>query len=113
MAITPKTLYGPAQLANSATQLYACPASTRAQISTASFTNTDSGNQTFSVWIVRSGGSATDANLVVDAQGLSATENAVPRQLAGRNLTAGDAIFADASVAAKITCVIDGIEWPV
>jgi hypothetical protein len=82
----------------------------KAQIITAGFTNTDSGDQTFSVWIVRSGGAPDDASLVVDAAPLETTQSDVSRILAGRNLGPGDAIYASASVGSKVVCVIDGYE---
>lgn len=112
MAITPKALYGPDQLSATQTQLYSCPVGTRAQVTTGSFTNTDTAVQSYSIWLVRSGDTASDANLIVDGEGLSAKQNAVPRQLSLRNLSAGDAIYGQASSGAKITAVIDGFEMP-
>jgi hypothetical protein len=78
------------------------------QVTSAVFTNVSNGQRQITIYIVRSGGTAGPANILIDAQtiGVGQTYNAC--ELKGRNLAAGDVITGFADTAAAVNCVIDG-----
>lgn len=105
MPITPKALYTGGRLGTTASVLYTCLPNTRAVVTQAVFTNTDTANQTFSVYLVRAGaGAPGPTNILIDAQVLASTQAYVSQELAGQNLAAGDTIQALASATNVITC---------
>ena len=108
MTITPAALWGPTQVAGTATALYTCPIAVTAVIKRVTFLNTDTVAVTLTVHLVRSGGSATAANKLINALPLSANQTYQSPELANLVLTAGDAIQALASTASKINSTGSG-----
>lgn len=111
MAITPTVLYSGGQLSTLPSTLVTSPTGTRVVITHTVFTNVESAARALSVWIVRAGAQATDANIAIDALSLAAGQSYVPNEIIGAILGAGDMIQAAASMAASITCAgIDGAQ---
>ena len=79
------------------------------QITSAVFTNTDTSVETITVYLVRSGGAAGPANILISAQPLAPGQAYIARELSGRNLAAGDYLAGFATNASKVIAVIDGI----
>lgn len=102
--ITPQTLYTGGQLTNAAATLYTSPTNTKTVVTQATFTNVDSVARLLTVWIVRSGGSSSDTNILIDVRSLAANESYVATELAGQILGAGDFIQAKADANSVITC---------
>lgn len=111
MATTLISLYGPARLAATASILYTAPANAIVGITAASAVNTDSSTRLFSVYIVRSGGSVTDAELVYDEKALSPQESLPLVELISHVLNAGDTIRAFADSANLVNVVISGVKF--
>jgi hypothetical protein len=107
-AIKPAVLEPGAQLGTSAAALYTCPANTTVVIGNATFTNVGAAQETFTIYIVRSGGSAGPTNTLIDAESLAVGETYVSAELKTKVLNAGDSIQAQASAAASINAFIDG-----
>lgn len=101
--ITPKTLYTGGQLTNAAATLFTSPTNTKSVITQAAFTNVDTVARLLTVWIVRSGGAASDANILIDEKSLAAQETYVSPELAGQILGAGDFVQAKADANSVIT----------
>ncbi len=109
--ITPKPLYTGGQLTASAATLYTSPTNTKTIVTQAVFTNVDTVARLLTVWIVRAGGAASDANLLIDEKSLAVGEAYVSPELAGKMLGAGDFIQAKADATTAITCAgIDGYQ---
>lgn len=104
MTVTPSVLYAGGQLTASATLLYTSPANTKTIITSATFTNTDSVARLLTAYVVRSGGSAGAANLLIDQQSIATKAAYVSPELPGQILAAGDAIWALADSATVVTC---------
>lgn len=99
-----------AQLGTGASVIYTA-SNVRAQVLAASFTNTNVGAQTVTLHIVPSGGSPSDANMVMKAVSIPAGGSYRAIELVGQALNAGDTIQALASAATSITPVISGAEY--
>lgn len=95
------------QLVDSASPLTSA-FTTAAQITSAVFTNTNSSVEKITVYVVRSGGAAGPANIVMDAQPVAPGQAYVARELAGRNLAIGDTIWGSSTNPSKVNCIIDG-----
>jgi hypothetical protein len=115
MAITPVVMQPGLLLAASESIIYLAPvdapngdALTGAQITTAAFTNTDTGAHKITVNIGRSSGSIGAANLAVDAQPLAPGQTWIAAQLAGQILGPGDSIQAFADTAGLVNAIISG-----
>lgn len=109
---TPKALQPGIQLTGSAAALYTVPAATRAQITTATFTNTHTANNPITVHIVRSGDSAAADNILIDPQStiLPPGKDYISPDLYGQVLNAGDAIWGLAGTTATVNVIINGFE---
>jgi hypothetical protein len=106
MAVTPVVIYSGGQLSNVAAAVATAKTNITAFIVTSAvFTNTDSVPHTFSVWVVRSGGTNTSANQLVVSKQLTANQDYIAVDLQGQMLSPGDAIWLQADAASKITCV--------
>lgn len=102
MTTTPKTLYTGGQLTTSAATLFTAQANAKTVITEWAFVNTDSVARTLTVYLVRSGGAASAANVLIDARSLAAGETYNPPT--GQILGAGDFIQAKADSGAVVTC---------
>src|SRR5260370_26579837 len=98
MTITPKALWGEAQVSTVAAVLYASPANTTTVISRAVFTNITAAGAQLTLWVVRSGGARADGNIIVGASAAGqvisagASEPYIPAPCAGLRLGPGDAL---------------------
>lgn len=111
MSLTPKAFFTGGQAPNPTAQMFVVNANTKAILTSATFTNTDTANRTLTVYIVRSGGSAGPANVLIDALSLAPNQAYVSPEIWGETLLAGDALWWLADVAAKITCAgVNGFE---
>lgn len=106
----PTALVPIAALPNAVAIQFTAPANTPTQISTGSFTNTDTTNRSVTLYLVASGGAPSAANKLIAARTIAPGATITPIELAGRNLAPGDSIRAFADVAAKVNMVIDGYE---
>lgn len=106
--ITPAVLQGGVQLGLTATVLYTAPANTKAVARRAVFTNVDSATQTFTVYVVRAGGSPGAANTVVSSYSLASGQAYISPELANLVLGPGDSIQALASKATSINAMVSG-----
>ena len=109
MAVTPKVLVPPVQLATGGTTQYTS-ALARAIIDKATVTNTDTVNRSFSVHLVNTGGSASAANLVIDSRTVAPDETYLCPELVGHVLNPGDFISTTASDGAVLTFRVSGRE---
>lgn len=107
MAITPLVLSLGSQIGASAgaiTSVQTLPA----QITTATFTNTDTATRLLTVNLVRQSGVDGPANVLVDAQPLGPGQDWTPMALSGRNLNPGDVLMAFADAGAVVNVIVDG-----
>ncbi len=107
ITVTPSRL-AQGQRPNAEAAIYTCPANSKVIITSAVFTNTDTGAQTMTVYVVPSGGSALAATTVIDAQPMATLSAYVSPELANQVLAAADSIHGVASAAAKITYTRSG-----
>lgn len=114
MTITTGALFGPVQAPTSAAAVYTSPANTTTVVMRAVATNVAAAGATLTLWIVRSGGSRADGNIIVGAAAAGQTLSAGPAEpnvlapLAGMVLRAGDAIHALSDTATAINLVASG-----
>ena len=100
MTTKPAVLWGPVQIANAAAAIYTAPALTTVVITRAVITNESAAGATVTLWLVRSGGSRTNGNILVGAAAAGQSQAAGPVEpyvvaaLAGMVLAPGDAIHA-------------------
>jgi hypothetical protein len=109
MSVLVKPLVPPLQLQASQTTQYTAT-NVRAIIDKATVTNTDTVARTFSVNIVTSGGSAGNANLVIDTRTVQPDETYLCPELVGQALGPGDFISTIASAATALTMRVSGRE---
>lgn len=109
MTVTVKTLVAPKQMEATQTTQYTATA-VKALIDKATVTNTDTVNRTFSVNLVQSGGSAGNANLVIDDRTVVPGETYLCPELVGQALDIGAFISTIASNATALTLRISGRE---
>jgi hypothetical protein len=109
MAVTPKVLVPPLQMQAVQTTQYTATA-VKAIIDKATVTNTDTVNRTFSVNLVQSGGSATNANLIIDDKTVVPGETYLCPELVGQTLDSGGFISTIASAATALTLRVSGRE---
>ena len=114
MAIAPAIIFGPLQVSNVAAALYTSPVGVTTVVNRAVFTNVSAGAVGLTVWVVRSGGTAVNSNILIGAiaggQSLTAgpSEPYVANSMASLVLAPGDAIWARAASAASINAVASG-----
>jgi hypothetical protein len=82
----------------------------KALIDKATVTNTDTVNRSFSVNLIQSGGSATNANLIIDDRTVVPGETYNCPELIGHELDPGAFISTIASAATALTLRISGRE---
>ena len=109
MTVTVTVLVPPKQMEASQTTQYTAT-NVRAIIDKATVTNTDTVARTFSVNIVTSGGSAGNANLVIDTRTVQPDETYLCPELVGQVLAPGGFISTIASNATSLTLRVSGRE---
>jgi hypothetical protein len=109
MTVTVTVLVPPKQMEASQTTQYTAT-NVRAIIDKATVTNTDTVSRTFSVNIVTSGGSAGNANLVIDTRTVQPDETYLCPELVGHVLAPGGFISTIASNATSLTLRVSGRE---
>jgi hypothetical protein len=109
MTVLIAVLVPPKQLEATQTTQYTAT-SVRAIIDKATVTNTDSVARTFSVNLVTSGGSAGNANLVIDTRTVQPDETYLCPELVGQVLAPGGFISTIASNATSLTMRVSGRE---
>ncbi len=109
MAVTPKVLIPPKQAEDAQTAQYTAT-NVRAIIDKFTVTNTSAGNETISINLVTSGGTAGAANLIVDARTIAPDETYTCPELVGHVLDAGGFISTLASAATSLTIRCSGRE---
>ncbi len=109
MTVTVAVLVPPKQMEAVQTTQYTAT-SVRAIIDKATVTNTDTVARTFSVNIVTSGGSAGNANLVIDTRTVQPDETYLCPELVGHVLAPGGFISTIASNATSLTLRVSGRE---
>ena len=108
MTVSATVLTPSTQLTASAAAIYTSQTRGTAVIKRAVFTNTDVVAQTITVYRVPNGGSATTANIVIDAYSLTAGQAYVASELSSMVLAGGDAIYAKASAGAVVNVTMSG-----
>ena len=109
MTVTVKVLVPPKQMEATQTTQYTAT-NAKAIIDKATVTNTDTVNRTFSVNLVTSGGSAGNANLVIDDRTVVSGETYLCQELVGQALESGGFISTVASAATALTLRVSGRE---
>ncbi len=109
MTVTVKVLVPPKQMEATQTTQYTAT-NAKAVIDKATVTNTDTVNRTFSVNLVTSGGSAGNANLVIDDRTVVPGETYLCQELVGQALESGGFISTVASAATALTLRVSGRE---
>jgi hypothetical protein len=109
MTVTVRVLIPAKQAENSQTTQYTA-SNVRAVIDKFTATNTTTSNVTLSVNLVTSGGSASAANLIVDARTIAPDETYTFPELVGQVLEAGGFISTIASAATSLTIRASGRE---
>lgn len=108
MSTTVACLIEAKHAASSSATEYTSAASTRTIVDKFTATNTDSSDRTISVWIVPSGGTEADTNLIVKTKNVVAGTTVDLTDLQNQVLEAGDFIRVVASVASKVTIRASG-----
>jgi predicted amino acid racemase len=97
------------QVAASATSYYTSTnAATMVQKATAF--NSDSSARTIDIWVVVSGGSATDANKILEGKSIDVNATEILHALEGHVIPSGSSLFAQASTGSVITLAISGLK---
>jgi len=109
MGVTVRVLIPAKQAENSQTTQYTAT-NVKAMIDKFTATNTSAANVTLSVNLVASGGSASAANLIVDARTIAPDETYTFPELMGQVLEAGGFISTIASAATSLTIRASGRE---
>jgi hypothetical protein len=109
MGVTVRVLIPAKQAENSQTTQYTAT-NVKAMIDKFTATNTSAANVTLSVNLVASGGSASAANLIVDARTIAPDETYTFPELVGQVLEAGGFISTIASAATSLTIRASGRE---
>lgn len=108
MASTPLRL-ATGQLPSSSAALYTST-NLKTQVIAATLINPTAGALTYSIWLVPSAGSATDATVVYDTVSIAAGETVALTDLVGHMLNSGDAIHGVASSATSLTYHLSGTQ---
>lgn len=109
MTVTVRVLIPAKQAENSQTTQYTA-SNVRAVIDKFTATNTTTNNVTLSVNLIASGGSASAANLIVDARTIAPDETYTFPELVGQVLDVGGFISTIASAATSLTIRASGRE---
>lgn len=110
MATTNKRIIAGSQLTVSAATYYTAPDSTKCVIKRLTLVNTTAGAVTATVYLVVSGGTASDANTITKTRTLAANETWDCASAEGHVIEAGGTIQALASAGTSITIIGSGVE---
>ena len=110
MSVIVQVLVPSLQMQATQTTQYSPGPGIRAIIDKATVTNTDTVARTFSANLVTSGGSAGNANLVIDARAVQPGETYTCPELVGQVLNSGDFLSTIASAATALTLRVSGRE---
>ena len=102
---------GGSQLGTSAAAVYTCGANKTARVDHALALNTSAGAVTLTIHRVPSGGTASNANMLVKARSLAAGESYVVRELIGAALAAGDMVQAFSGTGTAVSFQMSGWEF--
>lgn len=106
--ITLKSLQTGQTLTATAAPICTATATSGTQVTSAVFTNTNSGVLSLTVYVVRAGDSVGNGNLLIDGQPIAQGQAYVSPELQGRFLNQGDALWALASTGGLVNAVVDG-----
>lgn len=109
MAVVPKQLVAPVQVASSATD-YIPAVTIKTRIDKVTVTNPTSTARTITFYIIPSGGSAGDSTTITKTYSVPGTSTWNCPDLVGQILTIGDKLQAVASAATALTLMISGTE---
>jgi len=104
MSLSPGVLYLGGALNSSLGTLVTGQTNAKTLITKAVFTNTDTVARLLTVNLVRSGGAASAANILIDAQSIPAGGSYDAPELVGQILNPGDFVQAKADAAAVVNC---------
>lgn len=107
MAVITKVLV-PSKTMENISQLQYSPSNSTALIDKFTVVNTSANNVTFSVNIVASGGSVSDANAVIKSRAIAPNQTYNCPEVVGHALQDGAAIYTVASAATSLTMRITG-----
>ena len=108
MTVSPATLQPGIQLAASTASPILAPVTAPTTINSAVFSNVGADVNQVSVYLVRSGGQPGPINLIIPAQTLAVGQTYVAPELWLKNLGVGDSLWAFATNANQVNCVVDG-----
>lgn len=109
MSVQPKALIPATQLTNAAATYYTATRCT-ARVDNMTVTNTDSAAHQLTVYLIASGGTASDSNTIIDTKSIHAGETYTCPEMIGKYIPSGYFIQALASTAAVVTIDVNGIE---
>lgn len=110
MNVAAKCLIESKYFSDSASVEYIAPTNTHAIIDKFTATNLDGSSQTVSIYLVPSGGSAGNDNLIVKEKSISSGDTESIDELKNHTLNSGDSIQVLASIASKIVGRASGRE---
>ena len=110
MALTPIMMSGTGRITNAAATYYTTPANSIVYVTRGVITNTDTATRLVTIYVVRSGGSTTDAELLVDARPVGASKSLPVPELAGLVLEDGDLIRAFADATNVVNFTLSGLQ---
>lgn len=110
MSITANNIIPSAQLSASAATYYTAPANTRTIIKKLTFTNTTGTARAVTVYLVPSGGTASDSNTITSTQSVPAHSTWECYEAEGHVLETGGFIQALADSATSVTVRGSGLE---
>jgi len=109
MAINGKPLAG-GTLTTSTATYYTAPAAVKARIDAFAVANFSASPATFTLWLVPSGGSAGNSNILVSARSIAAGASARVPEAINQWILGGGTIQMSASAGSAITVTASGIE---
>ncbi|MCF4166332.1 hypothetical protein L2U69_11810 [Zavarzinia compransoris] len=109
MGFYPRRLVSGAQLTNSPATYYTAT-NVKARIDAATIRNDNSTAETFSIWLVPTGGSADDTNQVIKDRSIAAGQSQIVPEIVGHYLEAGGTIQAVASNGSQVNLIVSGGE---
>jgi hypothetical protein len=110
MAAVAKRLLTPQLLSNANATYYSAPENTRTILKKLTFTNNDGSSHDITVYLVPFGVSASDANMLLDAEAVAANSCYEATVGEGHVLEAGDTLQAFADAGNFVNIMASGVE---
>lgn len=110
MTVTPKKLFTPALLTTSLATYYTAPTNTKTLLKKVTLTNTSANAETVDLHLVETGGSAGDANKILDGVAIGPGKTYEVYEAEGHIMNSGDFIRALASTVSVVNIQISGVE---